>query len=95
MTATFRIARSARRDLQEISDFWTSESGEELALRVIAGIIEAGKWRTRSGEGLARRHKVEKINQASRSFPNRDCEGAARYRSQNDRNIPLTSNPRL
>jgi len=38
--ATYRIARPARRDLQEISNYWTSEAGEDAALRVVGGIIE-------------------------------------------------------
>jgi toxin ParE1/3/4 len=40
MTATYRLARSARRDLQEISDYWTFEAGEDIASRVVAGVIE-------------------------------------------------------
>ena len=40
MTATYRLVRSARRDLQEISDYWVSEAGEGPALKVIGGVIE-------------------------------------------------------
>ncbi len=40
MTATYRIARSARRDLQEISDYWIFEAGEDVASRVVGGVIE-------------------------------------------------------
>ena len=40
MTATYRLARSAWRDPQEISCYWTSEAGEEVALRVASGAIE-------------------------------------------------------
>jgi len=36
----YRLAASARRDLQEISDYWTSEAGEHVALQVIAAILE-------------------------------------------------------
>jgi toxin ParE1/3/4 len=35
-----RIARSARRDLQEISDYWTEAAGTAVALRVIGDIME-------------------------------------------------------
>jgi plasmid stabilization system protein ParE len=40
MTATYRLTRSARRDLQAISDFWTVETGEDAALKVLGGVIE-------------------------------------------------------
>jgi len=40
MSATYRIARSARSDLQEISDYWTSEAGEDVASRVVGGVVE-------------------------------------------------------
>lgn len=62
MTAAFRLARSARRDLQEISDFLTSEADEDLALAVIGGIIDtivtlsqhprAGVGASQFGEGV-------------------------------------------
>ena len=40
MTFRYKLARSARRDLQEISDYWTAAAGEEVALKVITGIVE-------------------------------------------------------
>jgi len=40
MRPRYRLARSARRNLQQISDYWVSEGGEEVALRVIGGILE-------------------------------------------------------
>ena len=40
MRSRYRLARSARRDLQRISDYWLNEAGEEVALRVIEGILE-------------------------------------------------------
>jgi toxin ParE1/3/4 len=40
MNLAYKLARSARRDLQEVSDFWTSEVGEEIALRVVGGVME-------------------------------------------------------
>src|SRR4051794_34796076 len=40
MIAAYRIASSARRDLQEISDYWTSEAGQDVASRVVGGVIE-------------------------------------------------------
>ena len=35
MTSRYRLARSARRNLLRISDYWVNEAGEEVALRVI------------------------------------------------------------
>ena len=40
MTAAYRLTRSARHDLREISDFWAAEAGEEIALRVVGGVLE-------------------------------------------------------
>ena len=40
MTAAYKLASSARRDLQEISNYWISEAGEDVALRVMSGVIE-------------------------------------------------------
>jgi toxin ParE1/3/4 len=40
MPGTYRLARAARRDLQEISDYWTFKAGEDVASRVVAGVIE-------------------------------------------------------
>ena len=37
MTFRYKLACPARRDLQEISDYWTAEAGEEVALKVIIG----------------------------------------------------------
>lgn len=40
MNTRDRLARSARRDLQEISDFWTFEAGEDFAFRVVSAVME-------------------------------------------------------
>ena len=40
MTPTCKIAHSARRDLQAISDYWTAEVGQKQALQVVGGIME-------------------------------------------------------
>ncbi len=40
MSADYRLARSARRDLQEISDYWTFEAGGDVAARLVGGLIE-------------------------------------------------------
>ena len=40
MRFRYRLSASARRDLQEISDYWTSEAGEEVALRLITALLE-------------------------------------------------------
>ena len=36
----YRLSRSARRDLEEISDYWTERAGRDVALRIISAIIE-------------------------------------------------------
>jgi plasmid stabilization system protein ParE len=36
----YRLSRSARRDLQEISDYWTERAGPEVALGIISEVIE-------------------------------------------------------
>ena len=40
MTAAYSLARTARRDLQEISGYWTLEAGQDIALRVVSRVIE-------------------------------------------------------
>jgi plasmid stabilization system protein ParE len=40
MMPACRLARSARRDLQEIADYLTSEAGEQRALEIIARVLE-------------------------------------------------------
>jgi len=40
VTPTCKFTRSARRDLQDIADFWTSEAGENQALQVLAGVMQ-------------------------------------------------------
>jgi toxin ParE1/3/4 len=40
MRSRYRLARSARRNLQQISDYWVNEAGEEVALRIVTGILE-------------------------------------------------------
>jgi toxin ParE1/3/4 len=36
----YRLSRSARRDLQDISDYWAERAGPDVALRIVSGIIE-------------------------------------------------------
>lgn len=36
----YRLAQAARRNLQEIADYWTAEAGPDRALEVVAGIME-------------------------------------------------------
>ena len=36
----YKLARSAKRNLQEISDYWTERAGADVALKIIAGIME-------------------------------------------------------
>lgn len=36
----YRLARAARRNLEEIADFWTSEAGPDVALKIIVTIME-------------------------------------------------------
>jgi plasmid stabilization system protein ParE len=40
MKFRYSLTRSARRDLQQISDYWAAEAGEEVALRIVAAILE-------------------------------------------------------
>jgi plasmid stabilization system protein ParE len=40
MTPACRLARSARRDLQEIADYWTSEVDEQRAFETVARVLE-------------------------------------------------------
>ena len=40
MKARYRLTRTARRDLQEIADYWTIEASEDVALKVLTGILE-------------------------------------------------------
>jgi|ERR1700722_11391840 len=40
MRFRYKLARSARRNLQEISDYWMAQAGEGVALRVVTGILE-------------------------------------------------------
>ena len=40
MRLGYKLARSAARNLQEVSDYWTAEAGEEVALRIVTGILE-------------------------------------------------------
>ena len=40
MRSRYRLARSARRNLQQISDYWVNEAGDDVALRIIEGILE-------------------------------------------------------
>jgi plasmid stabilization system protein ParE len=36
----YRLARAGRRNLEEISDFWTAEAGQDVALKILDGIME-------------------------------------------------------
>ena len=40
MRFSFKLARSAKRNLQEISDYWMARAGEDVALRIVTGILE-------------------------------------------------------
>ena len=40
MRFRYKLARSAKRNLQEISDYWMAQAGEGVALRVVTGILE-------------------------------------------------------
>jgi plasmid stabilization system protein ParE len=40
MTFGYKLARAAKRDLQEISDYWVVQAGEVVALRIVTGILE-------------------------------------------------------
>lgn len=40
MTSMYKLARAARRDLEEISDYLGSEAGLEKALKVLSAIME-------------------------------------------------------
>jgi toxin ParE1/3/4 len=37
---TYRLARAARRNLEEISDYWTVEAGSGTAVEILSGIVE-------------------------------------------------------
>jgi len=66
MRATYRLARSARRDLQEISDYWTIEAGENVAARVVGGVIETVITISHHpGAGVAADHFGDRV----RKFP--------------------------
>jgi toxin ParE1/3/4 len=39
MKFRYKLARSAKRDLQEISDYWTHKAGQEVALNIITDIL--------------------------------------------------------
>ena len=40
MRFNYHLSRAARRNLQEISDYWTAQAGEGAALRFVTGILE-------------------------------------------------------
>jgi toxin ParE1/3/4 len=40
VSVRYRLARSARRNLQEISDYLTAEAGADVALRIVTGILD-------------------------------------------------------
>jgi plasmid stabilization system protein ParE len=40
MRFNYILARSARRNLQEVSEYWMVQAGEDVALRVVAEIVE-------------------------------------------------------
>ena len=40
MRFIYKLARSARRNLQEIADYWMARAGEGVALRIVSGILE-------------------------------------------------------
>jgi plasmid stabilization system protein ParE len=36
----YRLTRTARRELQEIADYWTFEASEDVALKIVTAILE-------------------------------------------------------
>jgi plasmid stabilization system protein ParE len=40
MRFSYKLARSARRNLQAIADYWMARAGEGVALRIVSGILE-------------------------------------------------------
>jgi len=40
MRFRYKLTRSAKRNLQEISDYWLTQAGEAVALRVVSRILE-------------------------------------------------------
>jgi plasmid stabilization system protein ParE len=56
--------------LQKISDFWTSEVGEEIALRVVGGVMETIITMSRHpGAGVA----ADQFGTSVRKFPAGKC----------------------
>ncbi|MGA2591843.1 MAG: type II toxin-antitoxin system RelE/ParE family toxin [Bryobacteraceae bacterium] len=40
MRFNYRLSRSAKRNLQEISGYWVAQTGEDVTLRIVTGILE-------------------------------------------------------
>jgi plasmid stabilization system protein ParE len=40
MRFRYKLARAAKRNLQEISDYWMARASGEVALRMVTGILE-------------------------------------------------------
>jgi plasmid stabilization system protein ParE len=40
MRFRYKLARAAKRNLQEISDYWLAQAGKDVALQVVTGILE-------------------------------------------------------
>jgi plasmid stabilization system protein ParE len=40
MMPRYRLARSAKRNLQEISDYWSERASADVALQIVTGIVE-------------------------------------------------------
>ncbi|MBZ5609606.1 MAG: type II toxin-antitoxin system RelE/ParE family toxin [Acidobacteriia bacterium] len=40
MKRVYRLTRSAKRDLQEISDYWVGRAGPDVALTIMTGIVK-------------------------------------------------------
>jgi plasmid stabilization system protein ParE len=40
MKGAYRLTRSARRNLQEVSDYWVERAGPNVALKVVTAIME-------------------------------------------------------
>jgi plasmid stabilization system protein ParE len=64
--ARYRLARSARWNLQEISDYWTAEAGEDVALRIVTRILDT--ITTVSGQ-LGAGVAAETFGERVRKFP--------------------------
>ncbi|HJZ98093.1 MAG TPA: type II toxin-antitoxin system RelE/ParE family toxin [Candidatus Solibacter sp.] len=66
MTFHYRLTRSAKRDLREISDYWVENAGPDAAFRIVSGIFETIIALTYMPEGG---HLMESFGEGVRRFP--------------------------